>query len=507
MNQKSYLLFVAFVSFSATTCCQLPGYLDPSFGYNGIATAFTAARAARPCGMAVAADGKIVWAGASELSGNGNLCVVRCLPNGTLDPDFDIDGITYVHEPDQDKNDFAFCVAMQNDQKIVVAGCSIQGNVSDFLISRILPGGNQDSTFNQIGILKIDFGSDDERANAIAIQPDQKIIVAGSGTPGFSVARINPDGSLDSTFNTAGKLIFPFNFPTALAYAVAVQTDGKIVIAGTAGPNFALLRLNPDGTPDAGFGYMGVRFINFGSNNNSAAKALKIQSDGKIVVTGNDESNQMMLVRCLPNGALDPAFGNNGIHILPEQGNANALDIQPDGSILVAGKSFDRFGLFKCNPDGSTNTGFGADGSSITEVGGLPNEAFSVIYRPDTTILVGGNYRFSSNFNMVIARFKDDLDSIPQAATTESVIKPNSLSVFPNPFEHQINIAYALQHSDFVTIRLVDGSGRTVQNLLKRAFRSKGAQLETVLIDPHLAKGEYFIDINGGEKMIGVLKQ
>ena len=202
---------------------------------------------------AIGADGKVVVAGAS----GGNFAVARYLAE--LDPAFGFDGKQLVSFGD---NDTARAVAVQADGKTVVAG-DWDGGAADFAVVRLLPGGALDNTFSGDGRANLTFGSPvfggEERATAVAIQPDGKVVVAGytdAGTSGgfdtfdFAVARFNPDGTLDGTFDGDGKFSYDFGADDRV-HAVAVQPDGKIVLAGQwagAAPDFAVVRLNPNGS-------------------------------------------------------------------------------------------------------------------------------------------------------------------------------------------------------------------------------------------------------------------
>src|SRR6185312_12779398 len=153
--------------------------------------------------------------------------------------------------------DEARAVAVQPDGKIVAAGGALGATV-DFALVRYRPDGTLDATFGTGGKVTTDFGSA-EQAFAVAVQPDGKIVVAGGGATGFELARYNADGSLDGTFGAGGKVTtrFGLGLPFTRAHAIVLQPDGKIVVAGTAtsatAPDFGLARYNPNGSLDASF--------------------------------------------------------------------------------------------------------------------------------------------------------------------------------------------------------------------------------------------------------------
>ena len=236
-----------------------PGTLDPSFSNDGKATIrFDIGGGLGDHGRAVAiqADGKIVVAGFSEFStGDFDFAVTRLLPNGSLDSSFGFGGKATVafDYAGGDNSDFAFDVAVQPDGKIVVAGQASYGlpgiSASSFAVARLLPNGLLDPSFSGDGKTAVTFGIGFEYASALAIQPDGKIVLAGRATDGnnsqFGVARLHADGTLDTTFSGDGKQTIGFDLGGSLHDAVsdiALQPDGRIVLVGEAQqyPSFPL---------------------------------------------------------------------------------------------------------------------------------------------------------------------------------------------------------------------------------------------------------------------------
>src|SRR3990172_6011894 len=230
--------------------------------------------------------------------------------------------------------------------------------------------GSPDPTFGVNGIVTTDFdnGSNDV-GNAIALQPDGKIVVAGYGGQfiGFTLARYNSDGSLDTTFDGDGKVAADFGSPyKAGLAALALQPDGKIIVAGQSsnGSNndFTLVRYNNDGSPDVSFGANGKVTTDFG-NSDDFCYAVALQPDGKIVMAGrssNGNDFDFALARYNSDCSLDDAFGEAG-KVIADFGAdwGSAVVIQPDGRILVsAGPTLARY-----NSDGSLDTTFGQGGS------------------------------------------------------------------------------------------------------------------------------------------------
>ncbi len=151
---------------------------------------------------------------------------------------------------------------VQPDGKIIVVGFADHGTQQVFAVARYLPNGTLDSTFSNDGRQTTAFGAGDHRAYAVALQPDGKIVVAGDAIVNneidFAVARYKPDGALDNTFSVDGKMTTNVGSFFDRAYAVAIQPDGKILLGGTltqsASSDFALVRYQPNGTLDGSFG-------------------------------------------------------------------------------------------------------------------------------------------------------------------------------------------------------------------------------------------------------------
>ncbi len=217
------------------------------------------------------------------------------------------------------------------DGKIVVAGTSHNGSNNDFALVRYNTDGSLDTSFDTDGMVTTDFGSADT-GSALVIQPDGKIILVGeSNSPGnfdFTVARYDTDGSLDHGFGTNRVVYTDFGFLHDRAYAVALQSDGKIVVAGYARANsttpvnndIAVARYNTDGSPDTSFDTDGKLTTDIGSAQDQAY-GIAIQSDGKIVVVGYSKNNTVdydfTVIRYNTDGSLDTASIPMGSFLQP----------------------------------------------------------------------------------------------------------------------------------------------------------------------------------------------
>ncbi len=228
-------------------------------------------------------------------------------------------------------------------------------------------------------------------------------------------------GALDLSFNGTGKLtqFFPSFTTTESANAVAVQPDSKIVVVGSADTSFGIARLNPDGTPDTGFGFGGKLTTSFGGAS-ATANGVVIQTDGRIVVAGATQTNgnnQFAVARYLTNGTLDFAFGTQGkatfaFGVPGFRDYANAVALQPDGKILLAGTVYSNsvdFCLVRLNTNGTLDTTFGNGGMAETDFpSGLYDEAYALALQPDGRIIVvGGAYSGTVITNLTSAELYD----------------------------------------------------------------------------------------------------
>ena len=293
-------------------------------------------------------------------------------------------------------------------------------------------GGALDASFSADGRVATDlFGGGSDIALAVAVQPDGKIVAAGRwrfGTIGanFAVARYNPDGSLDPEFGSAGRVLTDFDAEADFAEAVAIQPDGKIVVAGEVRvggrtPDFGLVRYNPDGRLDTSFAGDGKQITSFGGSD--GASAVLIQADGRIVAVGtrNDDDGvddgDFALARYEPNGSLDTSFSGDGKQITSfgKEEFARGAALERGGKIVVAGYHNDDgdgdydFALARYDLDGSLDRSFDDDGKVETGLGGS-DQASAVGIQPDGKIVAAGATRHDDDrdFDFALARYRRD---------------------------------------------------------------------------------------------------
>jgi len=313
----------------------------------------------------------------------------------------------------------ANAIAVDADGKSVVGGYSYSGNVPQFTLARLKTDGSLDTTFGSNGIVVTAFstGSGSGIA-ALAIQPDGKIVAAGNAPGGFGLVRYNVNGSLDTTFGTNGKLVTEMGL-YAGCHAIGLQSDGKIVIAGTAyGSNHdvVVVRYTTGGSLDMSFNLTGKVMTDVGGGHDQAF-ALAVQGDGGIVVGGYADTSQgrnFAVLRYQGDGVLDSGFGTGGKVTTPlGSSQINTLGIQADGKIVAAGYqatgNFWQVAVVRYNADGSLDSTFDGDGIVMTAVGNWRSAANALALLPDGRILIAGYSGTTTKpTDMLLIRYNPD---------------------------------------------------------------------------------------------------
>lgn len=328
------------------------GNLDPSFGTGGIATTPLEGNDDKARDAAPLPDGGFVAVGQADPAGLGNVDfgVVRYTADGHPDPTFNSTGVKTTDIAG--RGDVANAVAVQPDGKIVVAGeAETIPSFFDFAVVRYNPDGTLDHSLGGDGIVTTDLGTEFDDATAVAIQPDGKIVIAGDTDHNVALARYLPDGKLDPTFNASGTAVS--NIGTNVANGVAITPGGTILIAGTTvGPTgnrdpYAA-SYGPNGKLNPRFGTFGVAQADL-SGSEDYGNDLALDANDNIIVIGSASSataSDMALARFKPDGTLDTTLTTD-FHGTGDYGNA--LTIDPQGRIIAAGTSSDQFALMRAN--------------------------------------------------------------------------------------------------------------------------------------------------------------
>jgi uncharacterized delta-60 repeat protein/uncharacterized repeat protein (TIGR01451 family) len=374
------------------------GDLDASFGSGGIViTDF--GFGARASTLLIQADGKLVVVGRGGPYDSGGFLLARYNQDGSLDASFGSGGYAII--------DFGFGedvagAAIDASGRIVIAGMSDGDKI---VLARYKADGNLDSTFGAGGTVVTPV-SGHFYVKDMALQADGKIVVVGDREiPAlqtgydFVALRYTATGSLDSSFDGDGFLVTDFNQPKDFGEAVVIQNDGKIVVAGFTNPeyggsfsflnsDFCMARYKADGSLDPTFGNGGRVTSNFPVG--TACQEAVLQSDGKIILLGFATNNgeDFALARYNANGSVDSAFGNSGL-VLTDFGGAPfqhdrafAAALQPDGKIVVSGSANGNFdsALVRYNSNGTLDTSFGTEGKVVTDIDESDNFVDVAVY-------------------------------------------------------------------------------------------------------------------------------
>ncbi|CAK0739712.1 serralysin [Gammaproteobacteria bacterium] len=360
------------------------GSLDASFGGDGLTSTTIGSASDRVRGMVIQSDGRYVVVGRSDVGGgDDDFAVVRFNKDGSLDLSFSDDG---KQTTAFGGSDGANAVVLQSNGKIVLAGTATNGIDTNIALARYNSDGSLDMSFDGDGQLTCALGSGsssfqlNDQANALAIQSNGKIIVAGSSYYHYLLLRYNPNGTLDTSFSGDGKVTGEFNNTTSQFNAVTLQSDGKVVAAGyvyTGSYDFGVARYDANGNIDTSFDINGDKI--FGLNAYERLNAVVVQVDGKILLAGETgagySNTDAVLIRLNADGGFDTGFGGGDGIVVLNVGNADtfrSLAIQADGKILAAGSAGTGFGealIARFNSDGTLDTSFNTNGIFSTTFG------------------------------------------------------------------------------------------------------------------------------------------
>jgi uncharacterized delta-60 repeat protein len=323
----------------------------------------------------------------------------------------------------------ANAVASAPNHGVLLAGTARDGSGNLCLaLERLAPDGTHDSTFGAGTSGAIAACSANSEGRAVAVQPDGEVLMAGhalvNGTHSYVVNRFTSSGAPDLTFGTWGTVSRTFN-GFAWAEALALQPDGKILVAGTASASAGgyfpgLTRYQSNGALDTGFGWLGAAPED---SAHLAARAIALQPDGKILVAGTifnfDRTRTAAVERYLPTGWIDTTFGTNGVVRVPYSYNGLGLStaefrsiaIGADGGIVLVGQGEQlhpsttyRFGIAaRLTPGGVLDKGFNKVGTRLVDLGSQRGRLASVIgLADDSFVAVGdqadaaGNYQIAA---------------------------------------------------------------------------------------------------------------
>ena len=393
------------------------GEIDLSFGVNGkITTGFGKNNNAARC-VAFQPDGKFIVGGYYVSSnGDNDFALARYNNDGTLDFTFGVGGKTVTNflEINNNGNTILSLHVLPNG-KILALGLTTQTFSPNMAVVRYNENGSIDTDFGSngkivsslVGIDVLGYGG------ALAVQPDGKIIIAAVKMINFDpnyyigLERYLEDGSLDTSFGTAGQAVASYGNGKSFATAVALQPDGKIVVGGTYMPTnvsvMAVMRFTTNGILDTAFDGDGKTTTSFGAGTTGSGMTMSVNANNKIVLAGSVGSNtssNLGVLQYNANGSLDIAFDGDGKALRPfdledNYVTVNSFTRQPDGKFLAVFRAYyaltnTDFVVRRYNSDTSVDTAFGTNGKITATFDTGLNEAQSAFVAPDGKIVVVG---------------------------------------------------------------------------------------------------------------------
>ena len=396
------------------------GTLDPYFGKKGmVETDFSNIASEAAQRIVQQADSKLLVL----FTARSESWLVRYSNTGTKDLSFTDNSIYYNNGFVRLKEGAQFQVAdlaLQLDGTIVIAGTA-PGDKLDFSLVQQTPEGNRNESFGNGGqvVTAITKGEKDS-SSAVAIQQDGKIVVAGTTYKGslseFALVRYNRDGTLDKSFSYDGKATTAFPSGHAFATCIAIQSDGKIIVGGfngTTKKDFALARYNQNGTPDLSFSTDGKTYIDFNAGNDILT-SIALQADGKIIAGGytTGSNTNFALARLMGNGTLDMRFGTNGKQTTDLAGGSadtlQSIALQKDGKIVAGGfitiADNADYAMVRYLENGTVDADFTGNGKVITDLGTTKDRAHAMIVLTGDKLIMAGQLG-ARQTDLVLVRF------------------------------------------------------------------------------------------------------
>ena len=538
---KTKLFIQAIIStLTLATAFSQSGTLDTSFGVNGkVITTYTTSTsltADEIYSTIIQPDGKILTAGVTyEITGQAfsrfKFVLERYNTNGSIDATFSGGsqgnilniGVTLAN------NAKSVNMKLQPDGKILVVGTD-QPTVNDqtkLAVVRYNSDGTLDLTFGQNGYFISNATNLENIGADLFVMPNGKILVASSAntdllsnSSNLYIYKLNSNGSLDSTFGSNGIQTISLGLNLANTDAaddakkIIGLADGKILIAGFTEAvsnndglnNFAVARLNANGSVDQSFGTNGVQIIDFGFDDQLTS--MQVTPDNKILLAGNVynfdlSSTKIALVRLNTNGAIDTSFGTNGKVTTTVGSSLNDvifdMKVQLNGSIIVGGSTENPnsllasdFVLIKYASNGALDTSFGTGGIATLDFNSSNETINSIAIQTDGKIIATGVMSVS-NQQMALARFNN---STLGGEEFEKIL--NSISIAPNPFKNKFTLDFKLTNTENISIELFDISGRKIQTLINAQKFDAGTNSENFEIN-NLSNGLYVLTISNGK--------
>ncbi len=472
--------------------------LDSSFGvdgktYSSIQTGLTK--------IAMNSDGKILVNGYhSSFGGPAYSNVTRYNTDGSLDTTFGVNGIA-----DTNVNSAALDLAIQSDGKFLIIGSiTYANNVRNIRITRFNSNGSLDTTFGNSGHAIISRPTTNDSGLTLLIDNVGKIYVGGyigNNSYSASIARLNPDGTVDNSFGVSGSATGNGSMTNDLAFF----SDGKIIAIGDRYDGFGLTKFNTDGSKDSTFGVNGFVSTNLSSYGGIGYthKVLVLSNDDFIVTGSIFESTKYnsVIAKYHSNGTLDTTFGVNGILKKDFGGSIGsfAKDIALDkNNHLIIGYGVGLatdwdFGVGCYNIDGTTVNSFGNNGFFIFNFGAGHDYFSTLLIQPDNKIVMGG-----TKGGNVLARLENSILSNNEFDNTDHL----KCKLYPNPITSNSKLSFDLNDDQLLSIQLYDINGKLLKTLIEDKNYSIGHHNVNIDLLENISEGAYILKIFNTDRTI-----
>ncbi|MBK8491844.1 MAG: hypothetical protein IPL49_13390 [Saprospirales bacterium] len=488
------------------------GHLVKPFGKDGMAISVWGG--SNPlnvecCKILTREDGSIIATGTVEKPFESEILSIRLESDGALDPTFSDRGYTSIHLPN---SIVGIDAVLQQDGKLIVGGrmraLQTQHHDLDFAACRLNPDGSLDTTFANHGLITFDRGPFDV-LGALALQKDGKILLAGDMENPETldrelvVYRLLPNGQPDTTFGIEG-LCALRHFPSGTFSALMLQEDGKILLLDAHPPwGFDIVRLLSNGKFDRSFAIDGLFNGSFPDANTPLQSLLGIVTASNQILVMGQMGNQAGFIRLEQHGELDISFGENGLvqFTLPE--TAWEMTLLPTGQILLAGSGCADFAPYfyffgaRFSEEGQPDSGFGDNGVVFTELAGFSYLSSLLVLDDQTAILGGKGYTSESDTHTGILLVR--YLSMLNAGHLCPAHEFPFMDVYPYPISPGVfSLDYDLPARSNIIVSLFTPEGKKVETLLD-ICRPEGAHSEWLEMPANLPSGSYLLQVQTEE--------
>ncbi len=509
---KHVLLLTWTTVFTSSLVYGQGGTLDLSFNGTGFVTTAVGNGDDNASVLVVQPDGKILVAGDYHSGLSADVAIVRYLDDGSIDAGFGQNGL-FTYAINTGYYETVKALLLGADGKITAVGYFFSPSFTfDIFLLRIHADGTVDNTFGTNGLLTFGIGSGSDIANAAVLQPDGKMVLTGyydnSGNIDMFALRLNYDGTTDATFGAGTGLVsIPIGSKEDYAQAIALQSDGKIVLAGKAvigsGTDIAVVRLNTDGSLDATFSADGKVTLNV--NGNDSGNAVAIQSDGAIVVAGeafDGSSYNVAVVRFTASGNADNTFSGDGkvsTAVGSYYDGGFAVGLHASGKILVAGTyngpANDDLVVLRYLSNGTLDPSFNGNGMAKFDFG-FNDAAFALHILPNGRVLLAGKATNGSNADFLLARMFSEF-----GVGISTSDHPSHSKLFPNPASDYLWLFLNKTQDAPAILRIIDVKGSVFHqsHILSSQSDRKWIQVD---IPKDLPAGNYVLQIVQNHRLL-----